>query len=240
MPENYFQFKSFLINQDQCAMKVSTDACLQGAVFVDFLKSQSHIQNVLDIGAGTGLLTLMLAQAMLEANFTALEIEANAALQAEENFRASKWHSKIQLVNRDFKTFETKLQFDAIICNPPFFKQHFKSNNHNRNQARHDDGLSKKDLANGVSKFLASAGFFCVMYPLTEWHDWLKAASNAHLNPRKIFFVRPNSNKAINRVIGIFSKDQSLFAEVELSIYEQPGIYTNAFKRLLTDYYLYL
>ena len=240
MPNDFFEFKKFRIQQDRCAMKVSTDACVQGAFFAHFLAQKKSIRRVLDIGAGTGLLTLMLAQALPQAVFTALEIDPEAAQQAKENMKTSAWSARITVDLQDFKSFESPTRFDAIICNPPFFKNHLKSQNQGRNKARHDDGLSKIALAKGVMKYLSEGGVFCVLYPFSEWDDWLESAIEAGLRQQHTVMIRPNPQKAVNRVLGIFSKNADKATQEALCIYDASGTYSNAFCRLLAAYYLHL
>ncbi|MEP6467474.1 MAG: methyltransferase, partial [Parafilimonas sp.] len=120
MPNDYFQFKQFLIKQDKCAMKVCTDACLFGSLIPTFSKGEG-VKNVLDIGTGTGLLSLMLAQKLINVQIDAVEIDAEAAKQAKENVDASLWEERLHVHNTSIQQFANSQiqQYDLIISNPP-------------------------------------------------------------------------------------------------------------------------
>ncbi len=137
MSNQYFSFKQFTIWQDQCAMKVCTDSCIFGATLPTLNERNHQINKVLDVGAGTGLLSLMYAQLNEKCTITAIEIEPNAAKQAKKNIEASKFANKITLLATDFFDYNTETNFDLIICNPPFYEHDLKSPDKNRNLAHH-------------------------------------------------------------------------------------------------------
>src|SRR5437868_5022622 len=144
MPNNYFQFKQFIIQQDNCAMKVCTDACLFGAYIANELQS-IPVNTILDIGAGTGLLSLMLAQ-KTTAVIDAVEIDNAAFEQAKENIAASPWKEKINTYHADISTFKTGKRYEHIISNPPFFEDDLRSNDEKKNFAKHDSSLTLENL----------------------------------------------------------------------------------------------
>eukprot|EP01136_Pigoraptor_vietnamica_P012822 Opistho-1_new@53158 len=117
MSNHYFQFKQFTIHQDKCAMKVSTDACIQGA----WTPIANDVVHVLDIGTGTGLLSLMLAQRNSNIHIDAIELDADAARQAQENISASPWADRVDVMQGDVTAYQFAKQYDMVICNPPFF-----------------------------------------------------------------------------------------------------------------------
>ncbi|MFT4062159.1 MAG: methyltransferase [Edaphocola sp.] len=243
MPNDYFRFKQFEVRQDKCAMKVSTDACIQGAVAANFLLQGRHIPNkVMDIGTGTGLLGLMLAQAAPSANIIAIETDLLAAQQAHENFCQSPWKTQITLVNDNIQNFDTAedANFDFIVCNPPFFKNHLPSTDSARKIARHDENLPKSDLAQSIHRLLKPDGTACVMYPATEWAEWLETAASHQLFLAKEIAVKPREDKAANRVIGFFGKTKSNAQQRMLTIYDTGNSYTPSLKDLLKAYYLAL
>lgn len=246
MANDWFQFKQFTIVQDQCAMKVSTDACIQGAYFAQWLSNNNYSpQQILDIGTGTGLLSLMMLQAFPQAQGLGVEIDSAAFEQAQYNFSQSPWFPHLQVLHQDcnaFATSITKPQWDTIICNPPFFHQHLVSSELPRKTARHSDTLSKATLAVTLKKALLQQGYACILYPSTEWQAWEAAATAESLHCVQLLHISPNANKTANRIIGIYSlqKPTGVIPTDTLIIYNAPQQYSENFKRLLQGYYLYL
>lgn len=225
-------------------MKVSTDACIQGAWAAGQLKLLSNLQpQILDIGTGTGLLSLMLAQSLPTAHFDAIEINEAAFLQAITNFGNTDWENQIHTYHTSLETFlkqplhEGKYNF--IICNPPFFQNHLESAEKARNDARHSQSLSKTELAMAVVKLLQPNGAFCVMFPSSEWENWMKTAKKNCLYLHHSLHVKPKPDSNSNRIIGTFSKyPASKTIEKELIIYNSEKQYTKEMQHLLKDFYL--
>lgn len=241
MPNDYFQFKQFRITQANTAMKVSTDACIQGAILANYLsKNTNHSLQVLDIGTGTGLLSLMIAQQNPTAEITAIDINENAIMDAKENFKNSIWYPQIKVEKISIEDLQTTNKFNAIICNPPFFSNHLKNENANKSQARHDDFLSKEILANSIGRLLANNGKACVLYPHSEWEACLDIFKQHHLFLEKIYYIQPNQQKVYNRVIAIFSKELTTPLAAHIVIYNQDKSYTTEFIALMNEYYLKL
>lgn len=241
MANTYFQFKQFTVHQDKAAMKVSTDACIQGAIAAQYWQSISPAK-ILDIGSGTGLLSLMLGQAIPTVEITAIDIDEQAFLQTKENFLASPWKDRLEARHSALQAFEDNASFDAVICNPPFFHKHLNSTENSRNIARHDEGLSKAVLAQQISKLLSESGTCCLLYPATEWDAWITAAQQNNLFPEHIIRVQPYPDKAPNRVIGFFGKKEITNpGSASLTIYTGAGkAYTTEFLALMGEYYLHL
>jgi len=244
MPNDWFQFKQFIIRQDKCAMKVSTDACIQGAwAAKEWHQVAKAGCRILDIGAGTGLLTLMLAQAMPDAHSDAIEINEDAYLQAVSNFEAADWTQHLNALHASLADFvsvaENAAKYDLIICNPPFFHNHLESQSKARNDARHSQSLSKEELATALSRLLKDNGVCCVMFPETEWGNWLHIARAKELHLSKQLNVSPTPTSGPNRIIGLISKKEiKVPIEDKLIIYNTDKSYTEAMKLLLKDYYL--
>ncbi|HRH61625.1 MAG TPA: methyltransferase, partial [Chitinophagaceae bacterium] len=183
MSNNYFRFKQFTIHQDKCAMKVCTDACLFGSLITQFLISNHNLLHVLDIGAGTGLLSLMYAQKNSAAIIHAVEIDEGAAQQAIENFTVSPWKERLELHNTSIQQFSNTViqQYNLIISNPPFFENDLKSGNHKRNLALHSSELSFEELLEAISKLLAADGVFAVLVPYHRADEMLELAAAKNL-----------------------------------------------------------
>jgi tRNA1Val (adenine37-N6)-methyltransferase len=157
-----FQFKQFTIHQDQCAMKVSTDACILGA-WVDVAQAE----NILDIGAGTGLLSLMMAQRST-ACIDAVELDTPAFEQAKSNIAESNWGDRVEVFLGKIQDFSSDKKYDYIVSNPPFYQNHLKSEKVQKNQAHHTETLSFEELLDSVLRLRTTSGKFAVLLPAYE------------------------------------------------------------------------
>ena len=174
MSNPYFQFKQFTVWHDKCAMKVGTDGVLLGA-----WASVRNAHRILDVGTGTGLVALMLAQRSLpDANIVALEIDEAAAGQARENVARSSWKERIEVVQVDFKKYQSSAKFDVIVSNPPYFIDSLGCPDQQRNSARHNDSLTYEDLLAGVAGLLAEDGTFTIVIP-ADVADRIKMIASA-------------------------------------------------------------
>lgn len=241
MANTYFQFKQFTVQQDKAAMKVSTDACIQGAIAAQYWQKNPP-GKLLDIGSGTGLLSLMLAQKLAQSEIVAMDIEEQAFLQTKENFLQSPWQERLTALHCALQSFNSPISFEAIICNPPFFHKHLNSTASDRNLARHDEGLSKAVLAEHIHNLLSETGSCCLLYPASEWQAWTAAAATHNLFAEYILQIQPYPDKAPNRVIGFFSKKATTEpTQANLTIYTGAGkAYTPEFIELMDQYYLHL
>jgi len=235
MSNSWFQFKQFKINQEKTAMKVGVDGVLLGAV--------SHFGNaekILDIGAGTGLLSLMTAQ-RTNAEITALEIEKDAYNQCVENVKLNKQERRIEVVRNSFQEYciMSKTKFDFIICNPPFFENSQKSKLENRNIARHSDSLSKEEIIKGVSNLLNPEGIFSIILPTQFEQSFENLCNNYGLFCNYKLKVKPKNTKAANRIISEFSYvKKNVFTEILILRENNTNQYTKAYKELTKDFYL--
>lgn len=236
MSNNYFQFKQFTVHQEHCAMKVSTDACIQGA----WTPVEPSVSKVLDIGAGTGLLSLMLAQRFDHIDIDAVELDKDAAEQAKKNFKDAPWSNRISLYHSDIKSYSFGQLYDMIICNPPFFQNSLQSDKVNRNMARHTGSLSYIDLLMSFDRLLTSDGYASVMLPVAEFEVWEKLLHENDWSVSTKLLVKPRAEQKHNRVISLCKRgDASSVRFQELSIYDING-YTNEFTQLLAPFYLKL
>ncbi|MFN8257332.1 MAG: methyltransferase [Bacteroidales bacterium] len=235
MSNTYFKFKQFTVNQDKTSMKVGVDGVLLGA-----WADATGVKSILDIGTGTGLLSLMLAQKS-DASITAIEIDEDAFKQACMNFENSRWKDRIDLHHISFQNFmdNSNRKFDLIICNPPYFVKSLKSADSKRNIARHDDLLPLETLLFGVSRLLSVKGRFYIIYPYLQLDDLVAVAEKNTLYPAKKLIVKGKSTKLPNRVIVefFFNKKDCLAQEIVVRNFSN-NEYTDEYKKLTSGYYL--
>ena len=235
MSNPWFQFKQFRIAQDKCAMKITTDACIQGA----WTPIHKTVNRVLDIGAGTGLLSLMLAQRNVGIAIDAIEIDAEAATQSAENINASLWAGRIHMREGDILNFEPAHKYDLIITNPPFFNNSLLSDKSNINAARHTQALPYEELQHAIGKLLHEDGYYSVLLPYPEYQLWkdMQLAQGWHQCGSLAVSHRPGAE--VKRVVGLFSKAPAIQAtEEQLVIKDEEQKYTAEFIQLLAPFYL--
>ncbi len=240
MSNSWFQFKQFTIHQERCALKVCTDACLLGAWAVEKI-SQRYIEvnNILDIGAGTGLLSLMLAQKTTGV-IDAIEINEAAAGQAGQNFSASPWAKRIFNFNTGIQEFSTDKKYDFIISNPPFFQNDLLSSDAAKNAAKHATTLTLATLLKAINFHLCTDGFAAILIPWhrTEYLKKLTAAQGLFIN--EMLFVKQTPAHDFFRSLILLSKKEGKEKTDALTIHEEQRQYSAGFTNLLKDYYLKL
>jgi tRNA1Val (adenine37-N6)-methyltransferase len=246
MPNNYFQFKQFTVQQEKAALKVSTDSCLFGAWIADELRSAANSLTthhspltILDIGVGTGLLMLMLAL-KCEALIDGIEIDEPSYQQAKENVEASPWKNRLQLFHGDVKQFNFSKKYDLIISNPPFYEGDLKSGATNRNVAMHDEGLKLDELVQVVDSNLTEDGSFAVLLPNVRAEQMIELARAINLHLKIHVQVKQSVAHGYFRSMLLFSRKKTEPISEELAIKDESNQYTNEFVGLLKDYYLYL
>ena len=234
----WFQFKHFTIHQEKSAMKVCTDACLFGAwVAKKIEKNKIKAHNILDIGCGTGLLTLMIAQKSTE-QIDSVEIDKNAFEQAEENIGLSTWKHRIKIHNNSITNFKSSSKYELIICNPPFYENQSKSNNDGRNKAMHTTTLSYLELADSLKKNLAENGFAAVLLPYSIVKNFQEILLLKQLFIVEKLNVAHSPLHPFFRIILIISERKSKLSEHSLSIKNTDMEYSTEFIEILKDYYL--
>ena len=236
MSNTYFQFKQFTIHQGDCAMKVSTDACIQGA----WAQVPSGCKRILDVGCGTGLLALMLAQRFSNCIIDAIEIDERAAAQAKRNVAESIFAKQINILHADALSYSFEHTYDFIICNPPFFSNSLKGPNNNRNLARHQQELTLSTLFTLFQKNTSSTAQVCILLPVDEFATFEQIVSTHNWFVNKKLFIKPKDSKTANRVVAICSSVNTDCDQHELVIYNSAHAYTPLCKELLAPYYLHL
>ncbi len=243
MANSWFQFKQFIVHQDKCAMKVTTDGCLFGAYVSQGVKSLETVSGkILDIGAGTGLLTLMIAQEN-EVVIDAIEIDKEAFEQAAKNVAASPWAYRIKVINADAEKFGFPTQYDVIISNPPFYENELKSNDAKKNIAHHNEGLLLPELLQVIKKKLKPDGTFYLLLPYKRNDEIKKLFNENKLSIRQLVLVRQSVNHDYFRIIlagRLKAAEQTETMIEEISIKDDADRYTPAFIDLLKEYYLHL
>ena len=236
MSNNYFQFKQFTIHQQHCAMKVCTDACLFGAYMANEIEDH---KTVLDIGSGTGLLSLLLAQKS-NSQIDTVEIDVAAFDQAKENIVQSPWKERIEIVNSDINDFDPQKKYDYIISNPPFFEADLKSADDKKNAAKHDSTLTLQVLLTNIDRLLHKEGSFAVLIPFDRSNYFETAAASMHFHLAKKISVQQTPAHNFFRSILIFSRKAAPVKKETIQIKNEQGEYSDVFRELLREYYLYL
>ncbi|WP_347839656.1 methyltransferase [uncultured Draconibacterium sp.] len=234
MGNNYFRFKQFTIHQEKAAMKVGIDGVLLGS-----WAKVNNCRLVLDVGTGTGLIALMLAQ-QSSAKIMAIDVEGNAVIQAQQNVQASPWAEQIQVRKISFQELinDDELKFDLLVSNPPFFQHSLKAGTKERTLARHTDSLPYSVLIEGASRMLSENGRCAFIFPKQAEKEIEHLAEKNNLFLQRKTWVQPKHNKTVNRVLFEFGRNKANVISETLVIYENDGTWTTAFKALTSRYYL--
>ncbi len=234
-----FKFKEFTIYQDKTAMKIGTDAVLLGA-----WSTIDHFPDmILDIGSGTGVLGLMLAQRSDALTIDSVEIEGNAYEQTVENYERSDWGDRLFCYHASFQEFAQEMNeeeevYDLIVSNPPFYNDAFETEDDARNKARFTSSLTFEELVKGVSQLLSEKGFFCTIIPFKEEENFIKLAEKYNMHINRACRVRGNENSEIKRSLLQFSSNKKDLIEESLIIEKERHKYTDAYTKLTKDFYL--
>ena len=231
-----FRFRQFSVRHDRCAMKVGTDGVLLGAW-------APGGRSILDIGTGTGLIALMMAQRFPEAHVTGIDIDGDAALQARENAAVSPFAPRIEVAHSSLAGFvaaaSPPLSFDSIVCNPPFFLHSLKNPDARRSVARHADSLPFADLFRGVAALLAPSGVFSAIVPTEVFEAFTAEASIAGLFVSRLTRVRTTPRKPPKRSLVAFSRLRpDTLAEEECVMSRADGSRSEWYRGLTVEFYL--
>lgn len=231
-----FKFKQFAIQQDRCAMKIGTDGVLLGA----WTSLQNKPESILDIGAGTGLIALMLAQRSGAETIDTLEIDEDAYEQCVDNFEASSWGDRLFCYHAGLDEFldDIKDQYDLIVANPPFYSEEVASGNSARDIARQNQSLPFEELIEGVSKLLTLSGVFSTIIPFKEEVKFIELAEQTGLYPQQITRVKGHPYSEIKRSLLQFSFNKKKVLIDELIIEIERHQYTPEYIALTKEFYL--
>jgi tRNA1Val (adenine37-N6)-methyltransferase len=231
-----FKFKQFTIQQDRCAMKIGTDSVLLGA----WVSLDNNPNAILDIGAGTGILSLQMAQRSFAETIEAIEIDEDAFEQCVENFEASDWGDRLFCFHASAQEFaeEIEAEFDLIIANPPFYSDDYKAENEARNQARFESSLPFRDLAIMAFQYLSENGIFALILPRKEEENFISIASEVGLFPKRICRVKGSITSEVKRSLLEFSFQETATIFEELTIEISRHNYTKEYQDLVKDFYL--
>ena len=231
-----FKFKQFTVHQDRCAMKIGTDGVLLGA----WTNVDHNPFNVLDIGAGTGILSLMMAQRSHAEQIEAIEIDDEAFEQCAENFENSPWNDRLFCFHASLLEYIEAVDetFDLIICNPPFYSEDYKTDNKARDLARFSDAMPMEHIILAVMNLLSEKGKFSIILPHKEEQVFVEEASIIGLFPNRILRVRGNETSELKRSLIEFSYSESPVEIQELIIETERHNYTEDYINLTRDFYL--
>lgn len=234
MSNSYFSFKQFTVFQDECAFKIGTDGVLLGAS-----ADISGSDKILDIGTGTGLIALMLAQ-RCGGEITAIEPDIDSYRQAYRNVENSKWSNRIKVENTDLQSFNpVDTKFDLIVTNPPYFINSLRNPDSREAAARHNDSLSSDEIMKGVSQLLSEDGRFQIIMPYDEGNIFLAGAVDYGFYCNSKLKIRPLPTSEIRRLILGFSRKRTITTEKFLTIERgKRHEFTDDYINLTKDFYL--
>lgn len=230
-----FQFKEFTVEQNNCAMKIGTDGVLLGA--------WAPVENefsILDLGAGTGVISLMLAQRSKAEMIEAIEIDGPAFEQAVDNFENSPWGDRLFCYHASLQEFAEEIEdkYDLILSNPPFYTDANPSENKERATARFEDAMPFEHLVYAASKLLETNGKFAVIVPFKEEKRFIQLAKQQHLLLNRVCRVKGTETSPVKRSLLQFSFENNPILEEELTIEIERHIYTEDYINLVKDFYL--
>lgn len=229
-----FHFKKFSVTHRRSSMKVGTDGVLLGAWV-----NVTHANSILDIGTGTGVIALMLAQRTSSpVQIDAVEINPDACADAQENFSQSPWADRLHLYTQAIQTFAPDKTYDLIVSNPPYFINSYKPPDLQRTTARHTEQLTFEELISITLRLLRAGGRLAVVFPVTEGNIFEKLAQKNDLYCIRKWSFRTRSNKPVERLLLEFSKDNRPCETGEILLYESGENWSVGYRNLMKDFYL--
>ena len=233
MDKNIFKFKQFEVDQSECAMKINTDGVLLAA-----LAESENPTKILDIGTGTGVLALMMAQRFTEAKVHAVEIDEQASATASKNFQLSVFNERLNISNVAIEQYNNGEKFDLIISNPPFFVNDLKNTEEKKGIARHANEEFFANLILKVNAILADKGSFWFVLPIKQAESLIEKAKQLNMYASKIIELHSDVSKPAFRYIVNLNRGKGETTIEHFYIYESEKAYTNAYKILLKDFFL--
>lgn len=235
MSKDSFNFKLFTIRQDRCAMKVGTDGTLLGA----WASASTGSCRILDIGTGTGLVALMMAQRFPEAQVVGVDIDGEAVSQARENVSASPFAQRVAIVEDDIADYQTDQPFDAIVSNPPFFVASLECPDDQRTKARHTSSLSYATLFQSVRRLLKDTGRFSVVVPADYRSLMASEAALTTMFLTRICSIRTTLSKPVKRYLMEFRKSAGYQVDMEEGVLEtSPMVRSEWYQQYVKDFYI--
>jgi tRNA1Val (adenine37-N6)-methyltransferase len=230
-----FIFKQFKVSQEKSSHKVGTDGVLLGA-----WASVAHSQKILDIGAGSGVIALMLAQRAPNASVDALEIQEQDALQAEINFQSSPWKDRLRIHHTSLQQYTSESRYDLIVSNPPYFINSTLPPVSHRSIVRHTHTLSFGVLLEGINKLLSPHGIFAVILPVVEGKHFISAAKEIELRLHRICEFKSRAKKTPERLLMEFGFSEKQLITEELILYRDDvgEEWSDDYKALTREFYL--
>lgn len=235
MGNDFFQFKQFRVEQEKAAMKVGIDSVVLGS-WVELI----NVKHALDLGTGTGLLSLMIAQRNTDCKIDAIDIDKKAIEQAKINFQQSLWQRRLNALEVSFQDFKAEKRYDLIISNPPYFdaSKSVISSGNQRAIARQDCFLSHEEIITGAKNRLSSNGVFALILPFGEISNAFREVSKSYgFHCKRSLIIKPTVAKIANRTVMEFVLNEALEEKHEITIYESQNKYTEQFQELTRDFY---
>ncbi len=233
MGNSFFHFQEFSIFSQEKGLKVNSDACLLGAI-----AETKNPKHCLDIGTGTGVIALFLAQRYPESLVTAIEIEQSVYLQAKENIEKSKFSGRIKTVHADALQYVYEQKFDLIVCNPPYFKNHLEKTDSEKNRAIHNKTLDALSLIKCIQEVLNQEGEFWLIYPPQEAEDFKKMALENHLYALKEIKIYNKPEKHYRSIFCYKKTEDYTMLEEKVLLVGADGQKTEEFRLLMHGFYL--
>ena len=228
-----FRFKYFDVKQEKNPLKVGTDSMLLGA----FIEASGH-KRALDLGAGTGVLSLMIAQKNPTILIDAIEIYEDGSQECRENFASSPWSERLTVFQGDYFNFPFQSKYDLIFSNPPYFLNDLQSQRDEMSRAKHSDNVTVKRLFKLVNSILSNDGNFWIIIPHPSYNFFKEIAAENELYPCELIHIHAKSSKLNKRIVSCFKRNQSeIVNERELIIRTENNDYSSEYQKITKDFH---